>query len=141
MNNERQQVLELLEQGKITADEATRLLSCLGEDEEKEQARVQEDAVRMKGKKLRVEVNGFVEKDKKINVNVSVPLVLARYADNILNNCVPKDVSGELREKGIDLSALNIGQIVDMFETLEEDIVNVDLDQDDNDLKVRVYVD
>ena len=82
-----------------------------------------------------------MEGGKKINVNVSVPLVLARYADNILNNCVPKEVNEELKGKGIDLYALNIGQIVDMFESLEEDIVNVDMDQDGNDLKVRVYVD
>ena len=135
MDREKQRVMEMLEQGRITPDEAARLLDCL------ESVRVQEDAQRMRGKKLRVDVNGYMEKDKKINVNVSVPLVLARYADNILSNCVPKDVRGELKDKGIDLTALNIGAIVDMFETLEEDIVNVDLDQDGSVMKVRVYVD
>ena len=141
MKEERKKVLDMLEQGKVSPDEAAKLLECLEENEEKQSMRVQTDAARMKGKKLRVEVNGFVEGGKKINVNVSVPLVLARYADNILNNCVPKEVNEELKGKGIDLSALNIGQVVDMFESLEEDIVNVDMDQDGNDLKVRVYVD
>ncbi|MFQ7280865.1 MAG: hypothetical protein ACLRP7_01105, partial [Christensenellales bacterium] len=74
-------------------------------------------------------------------VNECFPLVLDRYADIIFSNCVPKDVRGELKDKGIDLTALNIGAIVDMFETLEEDIVNVDLDQDGSVMKVRVYVD
>ena len=141
MKEERKKVLDMLEQGKVSPEEAAKLLGCLEENEEKQSVRAQADAVRMKGKKLRVEVNGFVEGGKKINVNVSVPLVLARYADNILNNCVPKEVNEELKGKGIDLSALNIGQVVDMFESLEEDIVNVDMDQDGNDLKVRVYVD
>ena len=141
MKEERKKVLDMLEQGKVSPEEAAQLLDCLEENEEKQSMRVQTDAARMKGKKLRVEVNGFVEGGKKINVNVSVPLVLARYADNILNNCVPKEVNEELKGKGIDLYALNIGQIVDMFESLEEDIVNVDMDQDGNDLKVRVYVD
>ena len=138
MKEERKKVLDMLEQGKVSPEEAAKLLDCLEENEEKQSMRVQTDAARMK---LRVEVNGFVEGGKKINVNVSVPLVLARYADNILNNCVPKEVNEELKGKGIDLSALNIGQVVDMFESLEEDIVNVDMDQDGNDLKVRVYVD
>ncbi len=141
MDREKQRVMEMLEQGRITPDEAARLLDCLESSAERESVRVQEDAQRMRGKKLRVDVNGYMEKDKKINVNVSVPLVLARYADNILSNCVPKDVRGELKDKGIDLTALNIGAIVDMFETLQEDIVNVDLDQDGSVMKVRVYVD
>ena len=117
MKEERKKVLDMLEQGKVSPEEAAKLLDCLEENEEKQSMRVQTDAARMKGKKLRVEVNGFVEGSKKINVNE------------------------ELKGKGIDLCALNIGQIVDMFESLEEDIVNVDMDQDGNDLKVRVYVD
>lgn len=92
MKEERKKVLDMLEQGKVSPEEAAKLLDCLEENEEKQSMRVQTDAARMKGKKLRVEVNGFVEGGKKINVNVSVPLVLARYADNILNNCVPKDL-------------------------------------------------
>lgn len=140
MNEERQKVLELLAAGSITADEAERLLACLEEDRKSETTRKRAEGERMKGKKLRVQVDGFTEKDKKIHVNVSVPLVIARYADNILANCVPKEVGDELRGKGVDLSQIKIGEIVDTFETLEEDVVNVDLDQDDTKMKVRVYV-
>ena len=78
MEREKQRVMEMLEQGRITPDEAARLLDCLESSAQKESVRVQEDAQRMKGKKLRVDVNGYTEKDKRINVNVSVPLVLAR---------------------------------------------------------------
>lgn len=144
MNSEQQKVLDMLEKGTINAEEATRLLDCLEENNEKERTaesgRVQQNAKRMKGKKLRVEVNGSTEESKEIHVNVSVPLVLARYADNIIANCVPASANDELSKQGIDLRHLNISQIVDTFEDLDEDIVNVDLDQDETCMKVRVYV-
>ena len=140
MNKEQQQILELLDSGKITATEAERLLSCLEEDRKAEIEQKKVNSQRMKGKKLRVQVDGFTEKDKNIHVNVSVPLVIARYADNILSNCIPKEVSSELKEKGFDLSQIKLGELIDTFESLDEDIVNVDLDQDGAKLKVRVYV-
>lgn len=145
MHEERQKVLDILSQGNITSEEAARLLDCLEENEEKERraASVQRqgDAVRMQGKKLRVEVNGFTNVDKKINVNVSVPLVLARYADNIIANCVPKNVNSDLQQKGIDLTQLKIGDLIDTFENLDEDIVNADINEEDANFTVRVYVD
>ena len=38
MNSEQQKVLEMLEKGTINAEEATRLLDCLEENNEKEMA-------------------------------------------------------------------------------------------------------
>lgn len=144
-NDEREKVLEMLSQGQISSEEAARLLDCLSDGEEKqrksESTQMHSDAQRMKGKKLRVDVNGFTEGDKKVNVNVSVPLVLARYADNIIANCMPESANKGLKEKGIDLRELNISKIIDTFEDLDEDIVNADIDQDDTKMKVRVYVD
>ena len=143
-STEQQKVLDMLEKGRITPDEAARLLDCLGQSDPQEPGEkgehIQADAKRMQGKKLRVEVKGDTEEMKKVNVNVSVPLILARYADNIIANCVPDEATKELKAKGIDLRSLNIGAIVDTFETLEEDIVCADIDQEDTQLKVRVYV-
>lgn len=143
--SDKAKILDMVEKGSITAQDAARLLECLGETTEKEekaqQERVHESAVRMKGKKLRVTVNGYTEGNN-VNVNVSVPLVLARYADNIIANCVPDAVNCELKGQGIDLLSLNIGEIIDTFEEIDEDIVNVDvdIDEDDTKMKVRVYV-
>lgn len=139
MNSEKQKILDMVEKGAINGTDAARLLEALGETEEKQNERVHESAVRMKGKKLRVVVNGTADGNK-INVNVSVPLVLARYADNILANCVPASVDGELKKNGFDLRGLNISGIVDTFEELDEDIVNVDVCEENTDMKVRVYV-
>ncbi len=51
MDREKQRVMEMLEQGRITPDEAARLLDCLESSAERESVRVQEDAQRMRGKK------------------------------------------------------------------------------------------
>lgn len=141
MNDSRQKILDMIDQGTVSAADGARLLACISDTEKEEQAQVQENARRMKGKKLRVEVKGK-EKGNAVNVNVSVPLVLARYADNIIAACVPDSVGDELGKKGVDLKNLNISAIVDVFEDLEEDIVNVAVEQEEEatDLKVRVYV-
>lgn len=141
MNKDKQKILDMIDQGTISAADGARLLECLGETEEKETERAQKTAQRMKGKKLRVTVNGMQE-GKRINVNVSVPLVLARYADSILTNVVPASATKGLEEQGIDLRGLNISGLVDVFEELEEDIVNVDINEEENgtDMKVRIYV-
>ena len=43
MDREKQRVMEMLEQGRITPDEAARLLDCLESSAERESVRVQED--------------------------------------------------------------------------------------------------
>lgn len=141
VSKDRERILELLGNGEITAEEAARLLDCINEEagQGNRQASLNKSSAG-KGKKLRIEVKGDTQEVKKINVNVSVPLVLARYADQIIANCVPKEVNEELRGQGIDLSMLKLGEIMDTLETLEEDIVNADIVQDGNDLKVRIYV-
>jgi hypothetical protein len=156
MNTEKQTILDMLAQGKISADEAARLLECLEPPGEKgapgnknmllicdEPSPTREGPRpngRLTGKKLRVEVKGFMEDGKKMDVNVSVPLVLARYVDNLIASCLPEAAHEELAKQGINLRQINIGQLVDALEDLDEDIVNADVKQDEMDLKVRVYV-
>ncbi len=141
MNSDKEKILEMINQGTVSAADGARLLECISDTEKEETARVQESARRMKGRMLKVMVSGR-EKGNPVNVRVSVPLVLARYADNILANCVPASVNDDLGQRGVDLRGLNISAIVDAFEDLEEDIVNVDVDQSEEDtqMKVRVYV-
>ncbi|MCL1816321.1 MAG: hypothetical protein FWG43_01790 [Clostridiales bacterium] len=152
MNDEKQKVLDMLGQGQINADEAARLLECLDIPSAQEEQAAGEGTQlisregtrsannRLTGKKLRVEVKGHVEKDKKMDINVSVPLVLARYVDDLLASCLPEAANRELMAQGINLRQLNISQLVDALESLDEDIVNADINQDDMKLKVRVYV-
>lgn len=141
MNNERQKILDMIDQGTITAADGARLLECLGESQEKESEMAHETARRMKGKRLRILVTGR-EEGKKLNVDVKVPLVLARYADNIIQNVVPEKAQNGIKEKGIDLKGLNLSEIVDVFEELEEDILDVHIleEEEGTDLQVRIGV-
>ena len=143
MDTERQKVLDMLSKGQISAEEAARLLESLEEAAGGGLRAIGEATrsdARFKGKKLRVKVNGYMERDKKVNVNVSVPLTLASYVDNLIASCLPEAANRELMDQGINLRQLNIGQLVDALENLDEDIVNADIDQDDMSLTVRVYV-
>lgn len=142
MDNERLKVLELLEKGAVSAEEATRLLDAIDEKHNKEEKRMQlaQENRNIQGKKLRVEVLGDTEETKNMNVNVSIPLVLARHVDDIIANLVPNAANEELKKEGIDLRGIKLGAIVDSLEGLDEDIVNADIDQEENHLKVRVYV-
>lgn len=109
MNNEKQKILDMLEKGTITPADAAKLLECLGESQREETALVRQSAQRMKGKKLRVQVEGSTEESEDLHVNVSVPLVLARYADNFLSTCLPASAAEGMKAQGIDLRQLNLG--------------------------------
>ena len=148
MINEKLKILEMLQDGTINAEEAFRLMESLGgeptavREVAAKPAQAAERAAKTgstSGKKLRVEVRGFDEGEK-VNVNVAVPMVLARFADNIISNCIPDGVNDSLEGKGINLKKLNLGELIDSIETLDEDLVNLDVTEKDTDLKVRVYV-
>lgn len=140
MNSEKEKILDMIDKGTISPQDAARLLEALGETEEKQKEQIHQRALRMKGKSLYVKVNGRDSENKQVNVNVRVPLVLARYADNIISTCVPASVTDDLKREGIDLRNIDIGGIIDVFEELDEDIVNVDVGEGENCMKVRVYV-
>jgi len=143
MNTEKKTVLDMLAQGRINAEEAARLLESLEEPDGMNSPPADNEArqnMRNKGKKLRVQVKGYAEDGKKRDVNVGVPLALARYVDDLIASCLPEAANRELMKQGINLRQINIGQLADTLENLDEDIVNADLAQGDMDLKVRVYV-
>ncbi len=146
MTSEKEKIIAMLEEGKINAEDAAKLLTALGEaPATAAQSSGGYDAQKqnMKGKKLRVTVEGISEEEREtqdIHVNVAVPLVLAKLADGIVSNVVPKEANAQLKEQGIDLSSLKLGEIVDALTDIDEDIVNVDIVSDGNPMKVRVYV-
>ena len=150
MANEKERIIKMLEDGKIDAEDAARLLEALNIESGGRPPRTASHAQsfntgddtppELKGKKLRVRVEGSMEEMEGINVNVAVPLALAGLVDNIITNVIPKDVNKELEAQGIDLKALNLGGIVGALSDIDEDIVNVDLNKDDKELKVRVHV-
>lgn len=137
MNEERRQILEMLSTGKITTDEAERLLAAL---EQGKPAAPASGAGPTRPKYLRVMVEDRSEKDSKTQVNVRVPMQLLR-AGVKLAGLIPlpalNRVNEALNEKGmpVDFSQLkpeNLEELVDQLTDL-----TVDVDQDD--AKVKVF--
>jgi hypothetical protein len=134
MSEERRQILEMLAEGKITGEEAERLLDKL--DHQREQyggeAPGEGGPSRMgKPKYLRVMVNS-TNGDK---VNVRVPMALIRTGLK-LTTMLPPEASEKIKEHGIDLSQLSELQGDELIEALRE--LTVDVDSADGDT-VRVY--
>jgi hypothetical protein len=99
MSEERMRILKMLEDGKITADEAAKLLAAV----ETSGAKAAGGGTR---KVLHVEIRG--EGDEKPKVNVNVPLELISVGLEM----IPGDARRKLEEKGIDLD-----KIVQMIES------------------------
>jgi hypothetical protein len=111
MGTETKQVLDLLTQGKITAEEAERLLGRLA----------QPAAPGGKPKYLRIVVNS-VDGDA---INIRVPLQLVRTGIKF-GALLPDHAREKLHEKGIDLSQLSGMESEEMVEALRELTVDVD---------------
>lgn len=139
MNPERRQILEMLAEGKISAEQAERLLAALERSVEPAGEAADAPSPRPRPKYLRV----LVEADhhgRPTKVNVRVPMQLLR-AGVRLSGLVPTEardrVNAAMREKGMsfDINQLkpeNLDELVDQLRDL-----TVDVDEDH--AKVRIY--
>lgn len=136
MNEERKKVLEMLAEGKISVDEAERLLEALKKKgtESSPQTALTESLNNLP-KYLFVKVDA-VDGDK---VNIRVPLKLVK-AGIKLQALLPQDaqdkINAKLNEKGIDLEDFKAENFKDILDALAEFEVNVDDKKGD---KVRIY--
>ena len=127
MKDERRKILDMLAAGKITADEAERLLSAISSDES-EQAK--DRGFKSEAKYLRILVEPGLGNEDGDKVNIRVPMKLIR-AGLKWAAFIPKNVQGKvddaLHEQGINLDMSSIKP-----EDLEELVTNL------NDLTVDV---
>lgn len=125
---ERARILKMLEEGKIKAEEAEKLLQSV----DKKVKTTGEASINSngKGKKIRIKVESNEDSDEKVNVNVSIPLSLAK----LVAGFIPKEHQESMESAGVDLGMI-LGHIEEL-ETQGEDIVNVDTE----DKKVRIYI-
>jgi hypothetical protein len=131
MNKERRQILDMLAQGKISSEDAERLLDKLGADETSDTTVPLATGRSSKPKYLRVHVDS-AEGDK---VNVRVPLALIRTGIK-LTAVLPNHVTERLGKEGVDLSKLSELEGDELYESLRE--LQVDVDSADGDV-VRVF--
>jgi len=138
MNEERRKILEMLGQGKITVDEAEKLLAAVGAAEPEETAGPDASG-RRSWKYLRVQVEPGPGSDNGERVNIRVPFKLIRaglkFAAFIPREAHDK-VNRALKEKGMDVDLARITP-----QDLEEIVGNLDdmtIEVDGKD-KVRIF--
>lgn len=139
--NEKERILEMIEQGKINAKEGMELLSAL--DDTTQPIEIQKGTKVYKTLKVLV-----IAEEGDVNINVNVPLQLIKVLGSAftgVSSLVPDDAKQEIASHGIDLSAIDINGIIRAIEdgTLESaTIVDVNIkSKEDGDVVVKVYVD
>lgn len=137
MNKERRRILDMLAAGKVTADEAERLLGAIGEPP----AAAPTTGEKKKPRYLRIIVNEDGAPDGQEKVRIKVPLILLRAGikmGSLLSERARSKITAELRAKGIDadpfdLPPENLGELVQALEELE-------IEAGDKGEKVRIFV-
>lgn len=122
VSEERMQILEMVEDGKITAAEAMELLAAVERNEE-------EIVPKKDAKWLKVRVYTMDDKPK---VNVNIPISLVDVGLKIAKTHDPK-----LKKSGLD--KINIDEIIEAVKNGAEGKI-VDVIDEENQTKVKVYV-
>jgi len=136
MSAERRKVLEMLATGKITAEEAERLLDKLNGPGTAAgpAAGPGADASATPGQKLRY-MRVVADGPQNDQVNIRVPLTLLRGGIGLLA-VLPPRVNEKLAEKGIDLSSLSGLKGQELVDALQD--LHVDVDGPEG-KKVRIF--
>lgn len=139
MSEERNRILDLLAAGKITAEEAGRLLDAV--DSGAAQAASAPAAPKTRSGELPKFMYVKVISTKGDNVNVKIPLSLVRAGLKLTSLIPPQameQIDKSMAEKGmsIDLKNLKPEDLEDLIESLREMEISVDAANGDN---VRVY--
>lgn len=155
----RRKILDMLAENKITAEEAERLLSLLGDETEETDTREVKETNPLKNLKyLRVVVktipnpnyqplNGDMftdDDDDDDNVNIRVPMSLIRAGMKLTSIIPPSaynQVDSSLKEKGIDFDLRNIKpeNVEELISALGDLEVNVESKNKRKNTTVRVY--
>jgi polyhydroxyalkanoate synthesis regulator phasin len=141
VNEQRRQILEMLAQGKITADEAERLIDAL-QREQPEPSPTGGTRPKPRPRYLRVLVSSEDNAggDGPSRVNVRIPLQLLRAGVKLTSLIPPQALTkanAQLAQSGvpIDLTQLKPQQLEELIEQLDDLTVDVD----DPGAKVQVF--
>jgi hypothetical protein len=126
MENEKLQILKMVESGKISSPEAVRLLEALESHSPHELEKVNAGPSKKKYLKIRV----FDSEGGKSKVNVSLPLGLVRMISKI----IPHSAKMELDNKNIDLE-----EILSAVENVEDGKILEVQDDEDNE-RVEIVI-
>ena len=142
MSEERRKILEMLATGKITAQEADRLLDALEGAPATAPSTAVATATRPAPKYLRVIVDANDREDGPVHINIRVPVMLLRAGVRLASFIPPSaqlKINDELRKNGVDMDVSqirpeNLNEIIDHLTDL-----SIDIDQEQEDVKVRIF--
>ena len=140
MNEDRKRILAMLAEGKLTADEAERLLDAMGSEPAPRLGAAPTTGSNGAPKYFRVEVDAHEPGDTPTKVNVRVPMRLLRAGVRLSALIPPRardEVNAAMARQGIpfDINQLKPENLDDLIEHLADFAVDVD----SGDAKVRVY--
>ena len=142
MGSEKMKVLEMIQEGKLTAAEGMDLLKAIeeGNTERNTEEKIH-PAISPADRFLRVRVVG----EKMLKVNVNVPFSLLRSASKLVvyaMSFVTADKRAEFEKKGLDLQAFDVEEFVRIVEeSVDGKIVEVEVtDPQEGKIKVEIYV-
>jgi len=140
MNEDRRSILQMLAEGKITADEAERLLAALDRTAAPPEQAAASPTSRNAPKYLRVAVDTEEGGDGPTKVNIRVPLSLMRAGVRLTSLIPPQardQVNAELSKNGV---AFDIGQLrPENLEDLIDQLNDLTVDVDQERTKVRIF--
>ena len=142
-SDEKLRILQMLQDGKITSEDAFKLIEAIGGDETEARVEPMTITATLKGKKryLRVRIDSGSDGGH-AKVNVNIPLQLAKKATGIMK-FIPNNVKDDLHKEGIDLEGLDIAGMIELIENgeLDENLVDIDAGEKGGGATVKVYVD
>jgi hypothetical protein len=124
--SERMRILRMLQEGKITPEEAAKLLEALGKTAGAPQESAGRSPAWWRGKHLRIHVE---EKGSKEKVDLKVPMAVVA-AGGKLGSLIP----GGIKVGG---QKINLSELLDGLSEAEGDLVSVDEEEGD---KVRIWI-
>ncbi|HXN49914.1 MAG TPA: hypothetical protein VN893_24900 [Bryobacteraceae bacterium] len=142
--SDRMDILQMLSEGKITADEAERLIAALEKEQPASAGGNSETGSKAKPKYLRVVVDSqhSYGNHGPTSVNIRVPMQLLR-AGVKLASLIPaqarEQVNDAMREKGVafDLSQIKPENLEEMIDQLND--LTIDVDESRGQTKVKVF--
>ena len=134
MNDNRRQILDMLAQGKVTAEEAERLIAAL----ERSDLPTARDTSNVKYLRVLVDANDPLDGPTKVNVRVPMQLLRAGVKlTGVIPDRAREQVNEAMRKEGIhfDINKLTPDNLEEMIEQLRDLTVDVD----NASAKVRVF--
>ena len=142
--DEKKKILKMVEDGKITAQEALELIEAIGRTDSEETS---SERPRAKGTKrmFRVRIDASEQDGReKAKVNINIPLHVAKKLTS-LTKMIPDSAKAEMEKEGVNIDDLNLAELLDALDEngSGESLVDIDATEGDGKggAKVKIYVD